>query len=159
MKKILGMKLLSLVLAGVVAAGSIGAGGYVIYGDVYKRQVEPIERQIYTGSALMPELKVYASKQAQKNGEMLEVGKDYTVSYANNVKTGTGKAIITGLGRYGGNKTVTFVIQKKSLKADQKDIQVVLEEESLVYTGSTIKPKVLVLYGCLLYTSSGEPMW
>ena len=109
--------------------------------------VEPIERQIYTGSALMPELKVYASKQAQKNGEMLEVGKDYTVSYANNVKTGTGKAIITGLGRYGGNKTVTFVIQKKSLKADQKDIQVVLEEESLVYTGSTIKPKVLVLYG------------
>ncbi len=109
--------------------------------------VEALGKQIYTGDALTPSVIVYGSKQAQKNGEALEEGTDYTVFYENNVKAGTGKAVITGLGRYGGSKTVTFAIQKKSLKADQEDIIAVLEKESLTYTGSAQKPGVTVLYG------------
>ena len=109
--------------------------------------VTAIEKQTYTGLIVEPVVEVYASKSAQANGEVLNAGVDYTVSYENNVKVGKGKAIITGLGQYGGSKTVTFVIQKKSLSTDQSDIVTDLDEKVLTYTGSALQPEVTVLYG------------
>lgn len=118
--------------------------------------VAAIEKQIYTGTAIEPDVKVYASRQAQQNGEALNVGTDYAVSYENNVNIGTGKVIITGLGQYGGSKTVTFTIQKKSLNADQSDIMTTLDKASLTYTGSALQPEVTVLYGRQMLTEGTD---
>lgn len=109
--------------------------------------VATVEKQTYTGAPLTPSVTVYASKQDQKNGETLEEGTDYTVFYENNVKVGKGKAVITGLGQYGGSKTVTFTIQKKSLNLDQSDIMTTLDKDSLTYIGSALQPEVTALYG------------
>lgn len=111
--------------------------------------VVPVEKQDYTGTELKPELIVYASKKDQKNGnEPLIKGLDYIVSYDKNVTAGTAKAKISGIGEYGGQKTISFTIQKKSLKADQADITLRLSDstEKLIYTGIAQKPDVIVTY-------------
>lgn len=45
------------------------------------------------------------------NAELVE-GTDYTVAYANNVKAGTAKVTITGIGANGGEATGTFRVRK-----------------------------------------------
>ena len=118
--------------------------------------VDSVAQQTYTGSPVEPEIKVYASKTAQKAGEALEAGVDYTVTYTNNVNAGTAKAIITGLNQYGGTKTITFTIQKKSIKANQEDIKAILDKTSFTYTGSTQKPGVSVTYGDTVLTEGKD---
>ncbi len=50
-------------------------------------------------------------------GKKLVYGKDYTIAgYYDNVKAGTAKVIIKGIGSYGGQKTGTFKIVKKRIK-------------------------------------------
>ncbi|MDD3414036.1 MAG: InlB B-repeat-containing protein [Lachnospiraceae bacterium] len=44
------------------------------------------------------------------NGDKLEIDKDYKVTYSNNKKVGTGKAVIQGIGNYTGKRTVKFKI-------------------------------------------------
>jgi uncharacterized protein YdaL len=44
------------------------------------------------------------------NGETLTAGTDYTLTYKNNTKFGTGQVIITGAGNYSGKRTVKFQI-------------------------------------------------
>jgi hypothetical protein len=41
---------------------------------------------------------------------LLVLGKDYNLSYRNNIEEGTAECIIHGKGYYKGSKTVTFVI-------------------------------------------------
>ena len=52
---------------------------------------------------------------AKFSGYEMEEGKDYTVSYQDNVNAGTGKAVITGKGNYGGTVTVEFEIAKADI--------------------------------------------
>ncbi len=63
-----------------------------------------IPTQYYTGSALTPDPKVVV------DGAVLKNGKDYTVTYKNNIKTGKGIAIIYGKGQYNGSRSVSFLI-------------------------------------------------
>ncbi|MBR1664031.1 MAG: CotH kinase family protein [Ruminococcus sp.] len=66
---------------------------------------------VYTGKAIKPAVTV-------KNGTItLTEGKDYTVSYSDNVKCGN-KACVTvkGMGNYGGTKKLYFKIAPKSTK-------------------------------------------
>lgn len=75
-------------------------------------KVAKIPNQTYTGGEIKPTLSV-----TNKNDETLTEGVDYTVSYTNNIKKGTAKAIITGCGNgYGGTKTVTFKIVAMGMK-------------------------------------------
>jgi len=46
------------------------------------------------------------------SGKVLKKGKDYTVSYSNNVNAGKAKVTVTGKGNYSGKKVMTFTIQK-----------------------------------------------
>ncbi|MDD3414613.1 MAG: MBG domain-containing protein [Lachnospiraceae bacterium] len=46
------------------------------------------------------------------NGDQLEMGTDFKVTYANNKKAGTGKVVIQGIGNYSGKRTVKFKITK-----------------------------------------------
>ena len=60
----------------------------------------------YTGSAVTPAVTVTV------NSKTLVKGTDYTVTYANNNKVGTGSVTITGKGSYSGTKTVAFTISE-----------------------------------------------
>lgn len=67
--------------------------------------VLPDETFVYSGSEITPEPTV------TYNGTMLEKGKDYTVSYKNNIEAGTEAAVIvTGIGSYSGEVTKNFAI-------------------------------------------------
>lgn len=76
----------------------------------------------YNGKAIEPVVTVkdLTSTQAAQadgpvvmaSGKVLKKGKDYTVSYSNNVNAGKAKVTVTGKGNYTGKKTMTFTIQK-----------------------------------------------
>lgn len=70
--------------------------------------VSPIADQPYTGSAITPELTVTDGL------KVLNEGKDYTVTFSNNVNEGTATAKITGIGNYSGTATADFVISKEA---------------------------------------------
>ena len=73
---------------------------------IQEASVSEIADQPYTGSAIIPE-KPLTVKYGKKK---LTEGRDYTVTYTNNINVGTAKATITGMGEYAGEKTVTFKI-------------------------------------------------
>lgn len=67
--------------------------------------VSSISTKTCTGKAIRPSVTVKAgSKKLTKN-------KDYTISYANNIRPGRAKAVIRGKGNYTGTKTVYFYIK------------------------------------------------
>ena len=71
-------------------------------------KVAPIEDQTYTGKEIRPSLKISNGKKTLKRGT------DYTLTYSNNIKTGTARVTIKGKGDYTGTKRVSFKIVKKS---------------------------------------------
>lgn len=85
--------------------------------SISKVKVSSISNKTYTGKALKPSITVkYGSTK-------LKAGKNYTLTYKNNKKTGKASIIIKGIGNYSGTKTVTFkIVPKKvtSLKATSK---------------------------------------
>ena len=68
--------------------------------------VEPIPPQGYTGSPVTPEPVV-----KDRDGNVLEKGKDYTVEYRDNTEPGKATAIITGIGDYTGAIEAPFEIK------------------------------------------------
>lgn len=64
-----------------------------------------IKDEIYTGSAIEPEVMFYAGDQ------QLQSGKDYTVTYENNVNIGTASVTVSGVGNYTGTVTGQFQIE------------------------------------------------
>lgn len=66
--------------------------------------VSNIASRTYTGKEIKPAVTV------KYGGKTLVSGKDYTVSYSNNVKVGTAKATVTGIGNYSGSVEKTFII-------------------------------------------------
>ncbi len=80
--------------------------------DASKQSIEYIDLndcgdQFYTGKAIEP----FSGSSKTVNGKgRLTEGKDYTVTYANNIEKGTATATITGMGDYAGTYTKTFKI-------------------------------------------------
>ncbi len=58
----------------------------------------------YNGSAIEPQVTVY------KNNKLLENGKEYTVTYSNNVEVGTAYLTVVGIGNYCGTVNLEFEI-------------------------------------------------
>ena len=58
----------------------------------------------YNGTAKTPEVI------AKNDGNTLVAGKDYTVTYRNNINPGQASVAVTGIGNYTGSKTLTFII-------------------------------------------------
>ncbi len=79
---------------------------------ISKVKTAKISPEGYTGRLHTPKLTV------TMGSSTLTEGTDYTISYINNLNKGTAKAVITGLGRYGLTKTVTFKITAKNIKDD-----------------------------------------
>ena len=68
------------------------------------------KNMVYNGKAKTPKITVTDS------GQMLQAGKDYTVSYTNNTKAGTGIVTVAGIGNYGGEISGKFIIGKAANK-------------------------------------------
>ena len=74
------------------------------------------KNMVYNGKAKTPKITVTDS------GQMLQAGKDYTVSYTNNTKAGTGIVTVSGSGNYGGKISGKFIIGKAANKITAANI-------------------------------------
>lgn len=90
--------------------------------------VSKIKDQVYTGSSIKPALTV------KKGTTPLVERTDYKVSYSNNKEIGTATVILTGMGKYSGEKKITFKI--KGVEISKADVSGVPKE--MPYKGSPI---------------------
>ena len=95
---------------------------------------------VYTGTEICPAVKVYAGD------KRLTEGTDYTVSYVNNVKVGTAQVVVKGEGYFSGSNTAEFAIEKRDT-VSLEDTKINVNTQGLTYTGSEIKPKVVIKDG------------
>jgi hypothetical protein len=73
--------------------------------------IDHIAPQCYTGKPVMPQPHVYCHH--HRHGTMtIELGRDYYLTYRNNIKPGTAKCTVRGRGKFSGSKTVTFTINE-----------------------------------------------
>ena len=95
----------------------------------------------YTGSEVTPEVTVTHS------GKTLVKDRDFTVTYHNNIEPSSYYNSpwvgIDGIGNYQGYVTKSFTINR----ADISSCTVTLSDESLTYTGSSLRPTVTVKSG------------
>jgi hypothetical protein len=81
----------------------LGAGDHTV--------VEPIETQSYTGEPITIIPRVHYREEGAPT-EKLELGKDFTTTYKNNVNVGMAELTIHGKGAYKGQVVVTFNIAR-----------------------------------------------
>ncbi|MCR5617231.1 MAG: DUF4214 domain-containing protein [Clostridiales bacterium] len=115
-------------------AGEICATFDILPKDIGRIDVTGIaDSKTYTGSELTIEPQILF------NGTELTEGKDYKISYADNINAGTASYSIYGTGNFSGNIDGTFVIDPKS--ADELDIEDIAPQ---IYTGNVLTPEVSV---------------
>ena len=96
-------------------------------------EISGLKKYAYTGKAIKPEVTV------KVKGVTLVKGKDYTISYSNNVNVGNNaKIVIKGMGSYAGTIEKTFTIQ-----ADLSKAKVTIKKQ--IYTGKKLTPNVKVV--------------
>ena len=88
----------------------------------------------YTGRAISPLTSVAL------DGASLTLGRDYTLSYVNNINAGTALIIVNGCGSYEGTAIGTFTISPKPISA----ADVALGQSSFTYSGKPFTPSVTV---------------
>ena len=80
----------------------------IVTKNIAKVTVAPVADQPYTGEAVTPKLTV------TDGTKYLVEGKDYTVTYYNNINEGTATVKLTGKGNYSGYTTTSFVISEEA---------------------------------------------
>ncbi len=104
---------------------------FTIIGTLALAEVSSVPAQEYTGKAITPSVTV------KQGGRTLAVGKDYTISYANNVEAGKASLTVTGTGtEFGGSKTINFDI----VRDVSAGLQVVGLVKTYLYTGKAVIP-------------------
>jgi uncharacterized protein YjdB len=98
--------------------------------------IEDIPEAFYTGTAIEPVVNV------TDGSTTLVKGADYTLSYENNVNTGTGIVTIKGIGNYSGEKIGIFTIMPK---ASVKTTSITISGKKKIVAGSSAKLTVKVL--------------
>ena len=91
-----------------------------------------VDNVSYTGEPVTPKVEV------SYKGYPIVEGREYTVSYSNNVEVGTGTVTIKGIGVFSGTITKTFTISPISLT------NATIECEDCLYTGDYVTPPVKV---------------
>ncbi len=79
----------------------------IVTKNIAKVTVAPVDDQPYTGEAVTPKLTV------TDGVKYLVEGKDYALTYYNNIEEGTATVKITGKGNYSGFATTSFVISEE----------------------------------------------
>lgn len=90
---------------------------------------------IYIGGEIRPEVTVVFE------GVNLVLGRDFEVTYENNVNVGTAKITVKGIGGYDGEVVLTFEI----LSRDITEAQIQLIDSEFTYTGKEIVPEAAVV--------------
>lgn len=91
-----------------------------------------IPNQTYTGKEIKPVVNIF------DNNVKLLSGKDFTLSYKNNVKVGKATVTITGKGNYSSTNKKTLEFNIVAKKISDADIKLTISDVS--YTGAVIKP-------------------
>ena len=73
------------------------------------------------------------------DGKVLQAGKDYTISYRNNLNVGAATVIATGMGDYTGYTSKNFTITKRAMAGGTVSVA-----SSVSFTGSNITPSITV---------------
>ncbi len=108
--------------------------------DASHFNIAEIPSMEYTGEELTPEPVV----KDRDLGTTLEKGKDYTVSYNNNINEGDGKVYITGIGNYTGRAEKSFFISA----APEKELTISKIKDIRFKPGAgPLTPSVTVLDG------------
>lgn len=103
---------------------------------------------IYTGSAIEPSV---SSVKCTSLNRLLTKNTDYTISYSNNINTGTGTVTITGIGNYTGTYSTDFTIvgvfDDAKIYVDGTSSAYAIDvggtcKKTYTYTGSAIEPVV-----------------
>ena len=97
--------------------------------------IADIADQNMTGSAVTPDVDITDIAREVK----LVNGTDYTLSYENNITTGTATVTITGKGNYTGVTSKTFEITTKLINGEDVNVSAIADQ---VFTGSNIEPSV-----------------
>ena len=97
--------------------------------DISSLDISMGTKQLYAGTARQPIVKIQG----------LTKGKDYSVSYQDNINVGDAKAVIKGIGNYTGKVTRTFIIYNEIRKLDAN-----LSYTSCEYDGKEKEPKVTI---------------
>ena len=104
--------------------GSVITGSYRIYETNISKLKITIDAQEYTGKEItltpIEDIHVYATSSDQKKKKD-EIKDDCykIIEYKNNIKAGTAKVTLQGIGNYGGTKTYSFKISKKTYLMNQ----------------------------------------
>lgn len=113
----------------------VGAGNYegtiiknftITAREIKDVHFDAIAERIYVENAVV-EPKVHGNL----DGVILSEGTDYSLSYSNNTKPGTGTVTITGIGKFKGTTDVTFKIIENSgltLAFDEADLKKAIED-------------------------------
>lgn len=99
-------------------------------------KIADIADQVYTSEAIEPDVVVTIGNKT------LEEGKDYTVSYTDNVKGGEATAIVTGIGEYSGTIEKNFNITRAAQSIVMTNP---LQEKDLANGSRTTKSNVCTL--------------
>ena len=85
-------------------SGSYSVKFNILAKDIHDAQISGIKNKSYTAKAQTQSISV------NLDGTLLKEGRDFTLSYENNVKVGKATLIITGIGNYSGSISKTFTI-------------------------------------------------
>lgn len=122
---------LSIILMGLIFNVNVSYGASQI--KISKATISQVEEQEYKGKEITPYITV------KYEGSTLIKGRDYILEYSNNIKAGTGKITITGIGNYTGTKTKSFKITKRNINNASINVGDIGQ-----YTGNSLKPIVFV---------------
>ena len=99
----------------------------------------------YTGMPFTPDVIV------KQSGKTLTQNTDYTVTYRNNIEVGKATVTVTGTGKYTGNKSLEFTIEK----ADISYFTAILSASTFTYDGKNKRPHVDVKDKSGIYLTPG----
>ena len=107
--------------------------------NIAETYISNIEKQQHNGKEINPSIQI------SDGSSKLELDKDYTVSYKNNINVGTAKVTITGLNNYTGQLEKEFEIVESSTNT-RKDLSVIscTQIQDKIYTGKLITPEVVL---------------
>lgn len=110
---------------------------YTIYAyPINVVSVDNIQDCTYTGEEIKPEIII------KHNEKILKEGKDYTLSYTNNINAGIAGVLIQGIGMYESTTSTTFNIIEKDIS--KSVISNIIDKQ---YIGSSIKQNIIVKDG------------
>ena len=120
----------------------LGKAGY----SIMNADIAPFPRNItYTGSEIIEPVKL-----TNNDTELVE-GRDYTVTYSNNINAGTAQVHVEGKGDYVGAYVTGYYIAPKKITPT-----VSLSSSRLVYNGRSRKPTLTVYDGTKKLTSDKD---